>query len=222
MAASRVVERVDGLGQRRDRAGRRSADTIAGFAGVARGRSSARSAVAPRGDARSAARPARLECRRRATARRARRCRRCRARSTTPWAARMPSAIGRSNDEPALRTSAGARLTVMRCGGKSKPELRIALRDAVAALAHARIGQADHRERRQAERDVDFDVDRRGLDAEDRGRPQAGQHALDPAKLVAPRSSVRVLVLSGRSRSHVRTIWRRSPRGQAQIFNRES
>ena len=29
---------------------------------------------------------------------------------------------------PALRTSAGARLTVMRCGGNSKPELRIALR----------------------------------------------------------------------------------------------
>ena len=40
----------------------------------------------------------------------------------------LPSAIGRSNDEPALRMSAGARLTVTRCGGNSKPELRIALR----------------------------------------------------------------------------------------------
>src|SRR6185436_5727719 len=49
-------------------------------------------------------------------------------RSTTPEAARMPSAIGRSNAAPALRTSAGARLTVIRCGGNSNPELRIALR----------------------------------------------------------------------------------------------
>ena len=47
---------------------------------------------------------------------------------TTPSAARMPSAIGRSNDDPAFRTSAGARLIVMRCDGKSKPELRIAAR----------------------------------------------------------------------------------------------
>ena len=49
-------------------------------------------------------------------------------RATTPDAASTPSAIGRSNDEPALRTSAGARLTVIRCGGNSYPELRIALR----------------------------------------------------------------------------------------------
>ena len=49
-------------------------------------------------------------------------------RSMTPDAARMPSAIGRSNAAPALRTSAGARLTVIRCGGNSNPELRIALR----------------------------------------------------------------------------------------------
>src|SRR5688572_30398694 len=39
----------------------------------------------------------------------------------------MPSAIGKSNDAPALRTSAGARLTVIFVGGNSKPELRIAL-----------------------------------------------------------------------------------------------
>ena len=45
---------------------------------------------------------------------------------TTPVAARTPSAIGRSKAVPALRTSAGARLTVTRCSGKSKPELRIA------------------------------------------------------------------------------------------------
>src|SRR6266850_5057908 len=40
----------------------------------------------------------------------------------------MPSAIGRSNDAPALRTSAGDKLIVMRCGGYSNPELRIANR----------------------------------------------------------------------------------------------
>ena len=94
----------------------------------------------------------------------------------------MPSAIGRSNDEPALRTSAGARLTVIRCGGNSKPELRIALPDAVAALAHAGIRQADHREDGQAERDVDFDVNRAGVDAEDRGGPQAREHGADRCK----------------------------------------
>ena len=49
-------------------------------------------------------------------------------RVTNPAAARTPSAIGRSNDDPALRMSAGARLTVIRFPGKSKPELRIALR----------------------------------------------------------------------------------------------
>ena len=45
-----------------------------------------------------------------------------------PDVASRPSAIGRSNDDPALRTSAGARLTVMRWCGNSKPELRIAER----------------------------------------------------------------------------------------------
>ena len=47
---------------------------------------------------------------------------------TTPCAARMPIAMGRSNAAPAFRTSAGARFTVIRCGGNSKPLLRMALR----------------------------------------------------------------------------------------------
>ena len=46
----------------------------------------------------------------------------------TPDAARMPSAIGRSNAAPTLRTSEGARLTVTRVVGNGKPELRIAVR----------------------------------------------------------------------------------------------
>ena len=45
-----------------------------------------------------------------------------------PDVASNPRAIGRSNDDPALRTSAGARLTVIRCGGNSKPEFLIAER----------------------------------------------------------------------------------------------
>src|SRR4029450_7501847 len=49
-------------------------------------------------------------------------------RVTTPLAARTPMAMGRSNDEPALRMSAGARFTVTRCSGNSNPEFRMALR----------------------------------------------------------------------------------------------
>ena len=41
---------------------------------------------------------------------------------------RIPSAIARSSDAPALRRSAGARLTVIRRGGWTKPALRIAPR----------------------------------------------------------------------------------------------
>jgi hypothetical protein len=43
-------------------------------------------------------------------------------------AASTPSAIGRSKAAPTLRTSAGARLTVMRPSGNGKPELRMAVR----------------------------------------------------------------------------------------------
>src|ERR1039458_5332599 len=46
---------------------------------------------------------------------------------TLPCAASTPRAIGKSNAAPALRTSAGARLTTIRWAGNSKPELRMAL-----------------------------------------------------------------------------------------------
>ena len=48
---------------------------------------------------------------------------------------------------------------------------------AVAALAHARVGQPDHRERGEAERDIDLDLDRAGVHAEHGGRAEAGEHA---------------------------------------------
>ena len=57
--------------------------------------------------------------------------------------------------------------------------------DAVAALADARIGESDHGERRQPERDVDLHLHRKGLDAEDAAvRTQAsmaGHNASDRA-----------------------------------------
>src|SRR3989441_8219778 len=40
----------------------------------------------------------------------------------------MASAIGRSNEAPSFRRSAGARFTVIRSAGKGKPALRIAVR----------------------------------------------------------------------------------------------
>jgi len=45
-------------------------------------------------------------------------------RGSTPEAARMPSAIGRSNAAPTFLRSDGARLTMIRVDGKGKPELR--------------------------------------------------------------------------------------------------
>ena len=93
-----------------------------------------------------------------------------------PDVASSPSAIGRSNDEPALRTSAGARLTVMRWCGNSKPGVADRRPDAVAALADGRVGQPHHREVGQAEGDIDLDVDGIGFDAEHGGAAQAGEH----------------------------------------------
>ena len=46
--------------------------------------------------------------------------------STWPTAARMPTAIGRSNPAPSFLTSAGARLTVTRSIGNVKPEFLMA------------------------------------------------------------------------------------------------
>ncbi len=56
----------------------------------------------------------------------------------------------------------------------------------VAALADARVGQSDHREGREAERHVHFHVDREGLDAEDRGAAEAGEHVRRRAAIRAP------------------------------------
>ena len=120
-------------------------------------------------------------CRRRATVRRAGRRRPRGAASTMPFAARTPRAIGRSNDEPALRTSAGARLTVMRCGGKSKPEFRMALRTRSRLSRTLGSGSPTIVNDGQAEADIDLHVHGAGLDPEDGGASQAGEHARAPA-----------------------------------------
>ena len=64
----------------------------------------------------------------------------------------------------------------MRWCGKLEAGVADRRAHAVAALADRRVGQAHHREVGQAERDVHLDVDRIGVDAEDGGTAQAGEH----------------------------------------------
>ena len=125
-----------------------SPSTTAASPRLARGSSSAAIAIAPRrrGNRQHAAR--RLDAaverelaERAATSATSRRL-------TTPEAARTPSAIGRSNDDPALRMSAGARLTVIAMRRELEAGVADGAPHAVAAFADAGVGQADHRERR--------------------------------------------------------------------------
>ena len=75
----------------------------------------------------SAGRPAPTGPRRRATARRSARSGPVPARTCSD-PSRIPTAIARSSEAPALRRSAGARLTVIRRGGWTNPALRSAPR----------------------------------------------------------------------------------------------
>ena len=61
---------------------------------------------------------------------------------------------------------------------------------AVPAFADAGVGQADQREKGQAERDVDFDVDRARFDSEERGGPEAGEHRRTACKPGGPDACV--------------------------------
>jgi hypothetical protein len=63
---------------------------------------------------------------------------------------------------------------------------------AIATLAHARIGQTDHPKERQSKPDVDFDVNRVGLDAKNRGTLQSRKHGV----LECKRAASRVMALS--------------------------
>ena len=61
--------------------------------------------------------------------------------------------------------------------------------NAVAALAHARVGQSDEMEPGKSERDVDLDLDDGGVDAEDGGGANAGEHAVGACKRRCPPQS---------------------------------
>jgi hypothetical protein len=64
-------------------------------------------------------------------------------------------------------------------------ESRVANRraDPIAAFPYGRIGQPDHREMRQTERDVYLDLDRVGVNAEHSSAAKRGQHGAGCCKL---------------------------------------
>ena len=79
--------------------------------------------------------------------------------------------MGRSSAEPSLRMSAGARLMVT-MWVRGKIEAAIAQRgvDALAAFFHRDVREADDGEMTfEGGRNVDFDFDQIGVDAEDGG-----------------------------------------------------
>jgi hypothetical protein len=92
-----------------------------------------------------------------------------------PEAIRMPSAIGRSKRPDSLGRSAGARLTVMRRWGNSKPQFWIAARTRSRASLHFGVGQADQGECRQAGGEMDFDRDFRCGQARQPSRAENGE-----------------------------------------------
>ena len=77
----------------------------------------------------------------------------------------------------------------MRCAREVEAGIADGRAHAVAALAHAGVGQADHGEDRQAERDVDFDRHREGLDAATapRSAPEPARERSSPRRMPAPR-----------------------------------
>ena len=77
--------------------------------------------------------------------------------SSCPEAASSAAAIARSKPGPALRRLAGARLTVIRRSGNSKPRVDDRRAHPLARLPHRGVRQADDREGRQAPVDVDLD-----------------------------------------------------------------
>ena len=92
------------------------------------------------------------------------------------WPPGCPSAMGRSNAEPSLRMSAGARLTVMRRERKGEP--RVGQRGAhpLAALLHGAVRQTHGGEGGKPVGDVHLDVHRVGIDPEDGGGADSGKH----------------------------------------------
>ena len=149
--------------------------------------------VAPSGATprRSAAAPASAECRRRATGRRRSCTAAARGAGSTPDAARMPSAIGRSNAAPTLRTSVGARLTVTRSAGNGNPELRIAVRTRSRLSRTVASGSPTIVTPGNPGRDVDFDRDAEARRRQTPPPPTVARAHDGQRKLRAIRASMR-------------------------------
>ena len=96
-----------------------------------------------------------------------------------PAAARMPTAIARSNPGPALRRYAGARFAVIRCCGNSKPEFWIAARTRSRASRTALSPRPTIVNAGRPAPEVDLDGDPPRLDAVDGEGGDAGEHGGD-------------------------------------------
>ena len=84
---------------------------------------------------------------------------------STPIATSSPSAIGRSKWLPSFSRSAGARLTVMRCGGSARPERAQAPRAPARGSRPPPCRAARPRRRQAARRHLHLHVDLQHLDA---------------------------------------------------------
>ena len=87
------------------------------------------------------------------------------------------SAIGKSKPEPSFRSSAGARLTVMRPSGNFSSAAVIPLRTALTRLLARPVGETDDREAGNAVTDVRLDIDTAWLEADQGMRERACEHA---------------------------------------------
>ena len=88
----------------------------------------------------------------------------------------MPMAIGRSNAVPSLRTSAGARFTVMRLGGTLNPGIDERRTDPLATLLDRARREPDDRPLRKPLRRVDLDDDVVRVDADESSRTNRSEH----------------------------------------------
>ena len=157
---------------------------------------------------------ARVSASRRATARPRTSSRRAPRHPRCPVAARIPTAIGRSNEAPSLRRSAGARFTTTLRPDIRSPEFSNAARMRCSLSLTALSGSPDQVHAEPAARDVDLDRHRHGVDPHDRARISLGRTCIGnlsvrfnivPARL----PDVAGAPLSAASRAPLRTAPRR-------------
>ena len=116
------------------------------------------------------------------------RIRRNRVEVSCPLAPSKPSAIGRSNAAASLGRSAGERLMTIRSTGRVIAAVDHRPLDPVRAFLDGRLGQADQDRLGQGPgRNIDLDLDRQGLDPEQRIRSEPGEHREANLQDPAPR-----------------------------------